>query len=206
MLENTALPLGKPASLFLSLPPEVRDCIYDAALDWPKMSVLAETVSRSDATTLHEHPKSPLSSISLRRYGLMSTPSLLLLNRQITSEALEVLYRKPVILNELPPRRLGQPMSVTEIISETTLQNIRFVVMRIDLDQKLSGRDWSKVVSMLLEIWRVKNSLEKVQIWIQRDPLVEHGTHTFGEAMQNMHARMLLSKVRLVETKQGKDG
>jgi hypothetical protein len=95
----------------------------------------------------------------------MSTPSLLLLNRQITSEALEVLYRKPLILDTTPPYtpQFGQPMGIPEIVSETTLQNLRFVVLRMDLDQRQSARYWFKIIEMLLDIWYVKNNLEEVQ-------------------------------------------
>jgi hypothetical protein len=164
-----ALPLTEPAPSFLLLPPEVRDCIYDAALSWPVISDLAKTVPLEPDATVHGCWEQPLCTVPRPRYGPMSTPSLLLLNRQITSEALEVLYRKPLILDTTPPYipQLGQPMGIPEIISETTLQNLRFVVLRMDLDQRQSARYWFKIIEMLLDIWFVKNNLEEVQARIQ---------------------------------------
>jgi hypothetical protein len=132
----------------------------------------------------------------------MRTPSLLLLNRQITSEALEVLYRKPLILDTTPPciPQLGQPMGIPEIISETTLQNLRIVVLRMDLDQRQSARYWFKIIEMLLDIWFVKNNLEEVQARIQCPPRqgdTRRGSH--DEGIRAEYYRRLLSKVGLLE-------
>ncbi|KAE9371527.1 hypothetical protein N431DRAFT_341644 [Stipitochalara longipes BDJ] len=199
MSANPALPPGKPASLFLSLPPEVRDCIYNAGLDWPDISDLAKTVSsQPDVTVIHEHSVHPLCTMPIPRCGSMSTPSLLLLNRQITSEALEVLYRKPLILDKPPPYmpQLGRPMDVPELISENTLQNLRFIVLRMDLDQKRSARDWLKVIEILIDIWLVKNDLKKVQIHVQYTLRSENVGSTFAEAVHHQYVRRILSKLR----------
>jgi uncharacterized membrane protein (UPF0127 family) len=61
-------------------------------------------------------------------------------------------------------------MGMPEIISETTLQNLRFVVLRMDLDQSQSARYWFKIIEVMLDIWFVKNNLEGVQAWIQCPP------------------------------------
>ncbi|KAH8795097.1 hypothetical protein F5882DRAFT_480553 [Hyaloscypha sp. PMI_1271] len=199
MSEDMALPLTKPAPSFLLLPPEVRDCIYDAALSWPVISDLAKTDPLEPDSTVHGHWEQPLCTVPRPRYGPMSTPSLLLLNRQITPEALEVLYRKPLILDTTPPYipQLGQPMGIPEIISETTLQNLRFVVPRMDLDQRQSARYWFKIIEMLLDIWFVKNNLEEVQARIQCPP---HQGDTrrdrYAEEIRAEYYHRLLSKLR----------
>jgi hypothetical protein len=101
----------------------------------------------------------------------MSTPSLLLLNRQITAEACEIIYQKPFVMASTPPYipQLAKPMDITEFISESTLQNLRFVVLNMDLNHNpnlMSGgaKRWLKTVEMLLDIWYVKNNLKRVEV------------------------------------------
>ncbi len=200
-MSDMALTPSKPASPLLALPPEVRDCIFDAALNWPNLSDLAKTItSQSDATLGLEQP---LCTIPRPRYEAMSTPSLLLLNRQITSEALEVLYRKPLILDSTLPYmpQLGRPMDIPEIISESTLQNLRFVVLRMDLGlgQKRSARNWYKTVEILLDIWLVKNNLEKLEVRVQWSSHARRTVGPFEGAAHRFYMKRLLSKVRLVE-------
>jgi hypothetical protein len=77
MSEDMALPLTKPAPSFLLLPPEVRDCIYDAALSWPVISDLAKTVPLEPDATVRGHWEQPLCTVPRPRYGPMSTPSFL---------------------------------------------------------------------------------------------------------------------------------
>jgi hypothetical protein len=143
----------------------------------------------------------PLCTVPRPRYGPMSTPSLLLLNRQITSEALEVLYRKPLILDTTPPYipQLGQPMGMPEIISETTLQNLRFVVLRMDLDQSQSARYWFKIIEVMLDIWFVKNNLEGVQAWIQCPPHRDTRRDRYEEGIRAEYYHRLLSKAGPIE-------
>jgi len=113
-----------------------------------------------------------------------------------------VLYRKPLILDTTPPYipQLGQPMGIPEIISETTLQNLRFVVLRMDLDQRQSARYWFKIIEMLLDIWFVKNNLEEVQARIQCPP---HQGDTrrdrYAEEIRAEYYHRLLSKVEPLE-------
>ena len=101
-------------SVTLSLPPEIRDHIYEAALNWPitRISDFAKTVPLEPGPAVR--PGQPLCTVPRPRYGPMSTPSVLLLNRQITLEALEVLYGNPLILDTTPPcvPQLGQPMDM----------------------------------------------------------------------------------------------
>jgi hypothetical protein len=200
-----ALTPGKSASPLLALPPEVRDCIYDAALDWPDLSGFAKAVpSQPDATIDHENSEQPLCTIPRPHFGSMSTPSLLLLNRQITSEALEVLYRKPLVLDSTPPyvQQFARPMDITEFIGESTLQNLRFVVLKMDLDQRLSGavgaRSWLKTIEMLLDIWFLKSNIEKVQVEIQYTPRDRDASPTFAGAVHHLYVRKLLTIARLL--------
>ena len=65
----------------------------------------------------------------------MTTPSLLLVSRQVSSETLEILYKKPLVLSQTPPclPQLAKPMGITDFTSETTLQLVRKVVFEMDL-------------------------------------------------------------------------
>ncbi|KAI9688282.1 MAG: hypothetical protein M1820_010294 [Bogoriella megaspora] len=67
------------ASTFLSLPREIRDQIYDYTCDWNNATIRIENIK----DRLWEH-------------NTRSTPNVLLLNRQITSEAVQRLRRKPL--------------------------------------------------------------------------------------------------------------
>jgi hypothetical protein len=195
--------LGKPMSPLLALPPEVRNCIYDAALGWPDLSNLAKAVlSQPGATIDQARSEQPLCTIPIP-HCCRSTPSLLLLNRQITSEALEVLYRKALVLDSTPPflQQLARPIDITQFISESTLQNLRFVVLKMDLDQRLSGavsaRGLLKTIEMLLDIWLVKNNLEQVHVQVQYTPREKDASPTFVEAVHHLYVRRLLSMARL---------
>jgi hypothetical protein len=189
---------NKPLSLFLALPPEVRNCIYDAGLEWPDLPGLAKGISAKQSAIVDR----PLCTIPRPHFGSMSTPPLLLLNRQITSEALEILYQKPFIMDSTPPYipQLAKPMDITEFISESTLQNLRFVILKMNLNHKpnlMSGgaKGWLKTVEMLLDIWFVKNNLERVEVHVTYTAPSRDLVWTFEVASHHRQVMTLFSIV-----------
>ena len=107
---------------FLDLPVEIRLIIYHHSLN------PSEYVSAYAKITDQEPPYGPSDGPSCsfpRPYVERSTPSILLVNRQITSEALDVLYRKPLHLYGTPGAWFAmRQVDITEFISEELLQRV----------------------------------------------------------------------------------
>lgn len=201
---NQTRPLIKHYSRFLALSPELRNAIYEYAIDWPDLSGTFERIiSYHDYELDQEGPDSPpLCTFPRPHFGVLDTPSILILNKQIAFEAREILYTKPLILESPPPYipQLAKPMDITEFISETTLQNIRFVVLKMDLNQNPNlnsggAKCWLKTVEMLLDIWCVKNNLERLEVHAHYVPPSKAMGWTFRESAHHRHVISLLSRV-----------
>lgn len=113
------------AVTFFSLSRELRNVIYDHAADWSEVST---AISKS---LIHWTPKSP----SPASNPTTSTPTILLLNRQITAEACKILYKKP--LNLFLP--VNQNITVDHLapnllqfIRGATLKKVQHLSLRID--------------------------------------------------------------------------
>lgn len=137
----------KPASVFFSLPPEIRNSIYDYALDWPDMTRPFEN-TRKDCMRLEQlwvTSQRPRCVFLKPRIEAVTTPTILILNRQIYHEAINVLHGKPLVLVSPPPHssQLGRPLDITEFIGEATLQNVAHVVLKVNLEEI----SWPKTIN-----------------------------------------------------------
>lgn len=123
--------------------------------------------------------------------GRLTAPTVLLLNRQIRSEALPVLHAKTLTLHEPPPHTptTGKTMDITEFISEETLQSVQRVVLRMDLIRE----SWGKTVDTLLDVWCIKNNLEEVLVDITAAYTEER--NMIGEEGSRQEAAKIISKV-----------
>jgi hypothetical protein len=75
-----------PQSPFLRLPQELRDLVYEEILDWSECSVqMSKCITNWKANISKKFP-----------FPLKTTPGILLVNRQISVEAREVLHKKPL--------------------------------------------------------------------------------------------------------------
>ncbi|OJD19783.1 hypothetical protein AJ78_00283 [Emergomyces pasteurianus Ep9510] len=160
----------RPVS-FLDLPPEIRHEIYTLALSWPNLRVpftrLRHECEQDEAAwfrqgSIYNHSCAlPPPYIPEPDY---MTPTIFLLNRQITHEALPVLHTQELVIDEPPPYSiaLGRPVDITMFISEGALQRARRVVLKIDI-ANLASR-WARTVDTLLDVWRVNNCLEELRI------------------------------------------
>jgi hypothetical protein len=84
------------------------------------------------------------------------------LNKQITSEALDVLHRIPLNLEGTPGTYLAmRQMDITEFISEELLQNIHYAILRLDFAHK-------HFVLPLLDIWGQRNNLKRLDVYRPR--------------------------------------
>jgi len=181
---------------FLSLPYEVRREIYHWALDWPDVRPSFARLSREckNARKEMEASPDPKCTFPILHVGRLTTPTMLLLNRQITYEALLVLQTKPLILHEAPPFTpcTGRPMDITEFIGEETLQRVRRVVLKMDLE--IGAASWGRTIDTLLDVWCVKNNLEEILVDITAAYLERR--RIIGEELSRQYAALLISKVR----------
>ncbi|KAL4799293.1 hypothetical protein BDV19DRAFT_385542 [Aspergillus venezuelensis] len=149
---------------FLSLPPEVRLQIYVLILDPNTHNASYNTIRRltdeayKDANKIDLTPSALLPRFHVSRY----TPSVLLLNKQITAEALPVLYSTPLTLIGPPSTYFVlRQMDIAEFICETLLQRMRVVVIRLEHPEKL-------FVLSLLDIWGRGCALKKLVVYLPK--------------------------------------
>ncbi|KAI1342535.1 hypothetical protein F5Y15DRAFT_373081 [Xylariaceae sp. FL0016] len=163
-----------PADLsFFILPPEIRLKVYENALSWPD---LATCFSSWQCDELEEDlledkracegKYAPRSSVDVRQVlpQHYTTPSCLLLCRQITHEALPVLYAQPLHISKPTPysQLMARPLDITHFISELALQRAQHVVLEMDLER--ASWSWTRVVDTLLDVWHDANSLRKLDV------------------------------------------
>lgn len=135
---------------FLHLPPELRLLIYHHALSYPPCHTLYRRFRIHSTITL-------------------TTPTLLLLCRQITHEALPVLHATPFILDALPPFVLDRPrpLSLLDFLPPRTLQTMRGEIeLRLPLGRGKhgSGWAWGPVVEEVLGVLRGGNRCRGVRL------------------------------------------
>ncbi|KAI1095751.1 hypothetical protein F5B19DRAFT_265475 [Rostrohypoxylon terebratum] len=155
----------QPHTFLTSFPPEIRNIIYSYAIDYPSCRRLydsyydqREKATRSRSTN-SKHSHSPF----------LRTPTILLLCKQITREALSLLYLQPFIIDRIPPWVMGDPspLSLLNFIGKRTLQNLRFVQIKIPLGENAyvrSGKVWLEVLQDVINAWSEKHSLVRLQI------------------------------------------
>ncbi|EEH43733.2 uncharacterized protein PADG_00022 [Paracoccidioides brasiliensis Pb18] len=169
---------------FLHLPPEIRHEIYTLALSWPNLRVpfarlryeceMAEAIWFTYRPRIwpaylprtrcsYSYPKSALPPPHIPKSDYI-TPTVFLLCRQITYEALPVLHAQELVIDEPPPysMALGRPVDISMFISKGALQQARRVVLKIDI-ASLASR-WARTVDTLLDIWYAGNRLEELRV------------------------------------------
>lgn len=176
---------------FLSLPSELRNAIYEYAVEWPDFPKVFKKFRPSSHRTIQD---------GLKKKGgnVFVTPALLLVSRQISSEALSVLYMKPLVLEVPPPYNNAQarPMDIKDYISEATLHNVRFVNMQMDLnDVPQTVKQWRQTIESLLHTWKEENQLENVEVRSRYSAPSRSRGWTFKEAAHHASVMGLLSRV-----------
>ena len=150
-LELKARMESKPKS-FLDLPGEIRNQIYDDCADWLDASTqLARTMK---AWTDHNKPIP---------YPTKTTPTVLLLNKQIYDEAISVIHSKPLNLvfpsDNMMQKQTDTPL-ICRFISEETLLKVKHLSIRLE--------EWEWMYSMqeLIPVFfDEKHSLETLHIY-----------------------------------------
>ncbi|KAH8678804.1 hypothetical protein BGZ60DRAFT_251557 [Tricladium varicosporioides] len=180
---------------FLSLPSELRIAIYQYAVRWPDFPKVFKKSRPSSQRTIQDGPE-------MKGRNAFVTPALLLVSRQISSEALSVLYMKPLVLEVPPPYNTAQarPMDIKEYISEATLHNVRFVNLKMNLnDEPQTVKQWRQTVESLLRTWKEENQLEIIEVRSRYSTPSRSMGWTFKEAAHHASVMGLLSRLKVFE-------
>ncbi|KAJ6184238.1 hypothetical protein N7519_005539 [Penicillium mononematosum] len=138
----------------LDLPAEIRLVIYTYLLK-PNEYVKSYRKLRDQWSSAGSGPLCTIPRPYVKRY----TPSILLLNKKITIEALHYLYRIPLDLYGTPSTYfVMRQMDITEFISEHYLRRIHHGVLRLNHANK-------HFVLSLLDTWGAENRLERLDVY-----------------------------------------
>ncbi|CAJ2513504.1 Uu.00g016230.m01.CDS01 [Anthostomella pinea] len=174
----SATPCSSPRdshhSFLTSFPAEIRNMIYQYAVNYPSCRSMYDAYysqakrakCRPVSRVCHEDcscAKNPVGILEHR------APTILLLSKQITREALTVLYLRTFTIDRIPPWIMGEmhPRPITDFISEGTLQSIRFVEIKVSLGDShhaKSGQVWLRILKDVLVAWSKKNSLVRIKV------------------------------------------
>ncbi|KAI1815150.1 hypothetical protein GGS20DRAFT_357653 [Poronia punctata] len=157
---------------FLSgFPSEIRNLIYEYSLQYPTCCELFDAFYKQlGAFEAGDGGSSPL--IAADFTIKLFTPTILLLCKQITGEALVILRKRPFVIDRVPPWVMGRssPLPLTGLIGCHTLQRLRWVEIRLSLgdsENLSSGEVWIRVLDPLLKAWSVSNTLARLKIMIK---------------------------------------
>ncbi|TVY86956.1 hypothetical protein LAWI1_G005690 [Lachnellula willkommii] len=90
----------------------------------------------------------------------------------------------------------AKPMDITAFVSETTLQNLKFVVLEMDLGCESSiGKCWLKTLETLLDIWCERNALERLVVGARYVSPDRSAGWTFGNAAHHGRVMRVLSRI-----------
>jgi hypothetical protein len=115
--------MQSPSLSFLDLPAEIRNQIYSDTLDW---SDISKRFNRT-MTLWTDKTKMPI-------YTPLTTPTVLVLNRQITSEALSILHNKPLHLTFPADHNMQMHTHVpntARFITSRTLQHVKTLILEV---------------------------------------------------------------------------
>ncbi|TKA67092.1 hypothetical protein B0A49_08648 [Cryomyces minteri] len=145
--------MQSPPKSFTDLPGELRNKIYDYVLGFRTINKQIQGYNNS------------LLLLGVLTLPKRSTPTILLLNRQINQEAMGVLRGKPLVLTNSPRGR----DAIFHFISPATLQKLPCVILRIDLTitNATTIDHWQSLADTLSALWAQKHSLVNLHFHLQ---------------------------------------
>jgi len=173
-----------PISL-LDLPRELRDLIYSDCGDW---SGVSQQLSRTMAKWT-DRTKEP-------SCGKLETPIILLLNKQITKEALLILHKKPLVLNFPEDNTMQEQLIIPNMlnfIKGPTLRNIQHLGLNVQ------SWEWICSLDRLLPELATSQSLKTVSVHftdrLKHQYLADGATYQYPD--NTLHDTLrLLAKIR----------
>lgn len=184
----------------LSLPRELRDLIFSYCVFYPDLSVLLsnhlERARQSFRTHLGPEISEqgleellPWSSFEQPEPLPMQTLAIFLVNRQISSEALEILHSKTLVLNLPIPvnnARNSRAVFITDFIGERTLQSIRHCFLELSFTSTTEASGWYRTTNHLTDIWAERHALLSLAVHVE-----PHAASPFGAPRQEANTALL---------------
>lgn len=157
---------------FLGLPPEIRNAIYRYAVRYPTCRSLYDYWydQKEKAKAKIELKPCTTNTKVLRQSRVpLRTPTILLLCKQITREALTLLSSQVFVIDRIPPWLMGNPapLPMTYFVGRRTLQNLQFVQIKISLGDSANiggGSIWLELLNDVLKAWSERNRLIRLHI------------------------------------------
>ena len=152
---------------FFAFPPEIRNMIYRLSLKQPSCADLFRNYRHCVATR-------PEGQRWARTH--LKTPTILLLCKRVTDESIPVLRALSFVVDRLPPCMPPLPdgrggfLRLINFIGRETLQQLKFIDIRIGLGEGSlgSGWIWNRVFDEVLLVLSEKNSLVHLRVLIRR--------------------------------------
>ncbi|KAK7754102.1 hypothetical protein SLS62_003948 [Diatrype stigma] len=145
---------------FLDFPPEVRNAIYQYAVEYPTCRALFDSYYKQKDRGVRR--------IFHGARVKLHTPTVLLLNKQVTREALTVLRTQPFVIDKIPPWIPGHrlPLPITDFITPQTLQNIGSFEFKVTFGEGSggSGYIWRYILKPVLDAWSQRNSVTRLRV------------------------------------------
>lgn len=154
----------RPGLSFLDLPLEIRTMIYENCVDYPTCRSMFDAfyTSQGEPKTSSKRPSTIKAAIRFH------TPTIFLLCKQISREALDLLRTRPLIIDQIPPWVFGhnRPLPLDYFISGPTLQKVKYIDLRVALGEgsQGSGHVWIEILADLLEALAPLNSLIQLRV------------------------------------------
>ena len=144
-------PPRSPSPL-LTLPAEIRDQIYHNVLGFPDLKPAFEEMRKRDKKTkVYWFSNDVLRFQWRKRRGVrLAPPSILLVNRLTSRDALDLLFRKTLVLDSPSSdcTATDRLFDITEFISQSVLQRVEWVVLKLDFSIN-GGKVWMRYLEML---------------------------------------------------------
>jgi len=155
-------------SSFHRLPLEIRNMIYEYSLHYPTCRDLYDAYY-GQLAACQTYNANSIPDKRAQFTVKLFTPTILLLCKDITREALAVLWLRPFVIDRVPPWIMGHdsPLPLTTLISRETLQSLRFVEIKLSLgdsESVSSGEIWLQVLGCVLKAWSASNSLVRLKV------------------------------------------
>ncbi|KAI1763633.1 hypothetical protein GGR53DRAFT_360652 [Hypoxylon sp. FL1150] len=157
---------------FVAFPPEIRNAIYRYSVRYPTCRSLYDywyDQKEKAKAKIELRPRTTNTKVRRHSKVLLRTPTILLLCKQITREALSLLCNQVFVIDRIPPWLMGNaaPLPLTHFVGRRTLQNLLFVEIKISLGDSAnigSGGVWIGLLNDLLDAWSERNRLVRLHI------------------------------------------
>lgn len=153
----------------MNLACEIRIRIYEYSFEWPDMKPHMESIQRERMDAKSHKAKDPI--WSEERFKFVA-PNILLLNRQITAEAREVILKKTLFLDLTGEYGTSwQPIFDEELMLEIIPESIVLALSRVCFT--VEHRGWmvnmcqsvcQDIFEELVQIWDTEQNLESIVV------------------------------------------